>query len=305
MRIKAPKYGRATADIYRPVPLIVLFLAPAVLLYGTFFITPMLRSFYYSLFRGSPQGTFKFVGLDNFRKLLFDDPMFWTCVIHNLEFLVFAGTGTLMLAMALALGLTRINAGRDFFRVVFLFPNVMAVVAVAILWSFVFNPSFGILNAILRGLHLDFLAHAWLNEPRTALASLIVVQIWISAGFYMVLFYAGLLRIPTDYLEAARIDGATFLQEFRHITLPLLSEILRIAVIYIVINSLNVFALVFLVNEGMTSSYNNVLLTYLYDQGFTIGNYGYASAIAVAMLVMVLGAAGLVNLLFRDKEVEL
>lgn len=296
----------ATSDLQRPTSLIVGFLAPAVLLYGVFFIYPMISSVYLSLFQGSAEaGDYKFVGLANFKKLLFDDPMFWTCVRHNIQFILYGGTGTLVLAMALAVGLTRCGRGRDFFRVVFLFPNVMAVVAVAILWSFVYNPSFGVLNALLRGIGLGNYAHAWLNEPRTALPALIFVQIWISAGFYMVLFYAGLLRIPADYLEAARIDGANFLQEFWHITLPMLGEILRIAVIYVVIGSLNIFALVFLVNEGRSNQYNNVLLTYLYEQGFDNGNYGYACAIAVMMVVLVLGSTMAISRILKPKVTEL
>lgn len=296
---------RATAQLRRPWPLIVTFLAPALCLYLVFFVYPMLQSVVLSLYRGNPEsGNYTYVGMQNFEKLM-HDRMFWTCVRHNIEMVVFAGGTTLVLAMVLALCLTRCTAGRDFFRVVFLFPNVMAMVAVAILWSFIFNPSFGILNAGLRAVGLEQLCRAWLGEPHTALPSLMAVQVWTSAGFYMVLFYAGLLRIPADYLEAARIDGANAFQEFWHITLPLLSEIMKIASIYIVINSLNVFALVFLMNEGQSSRYTNVLLTYLYDQGFKNGNFGYACAIAVTMLVMVLGAGALVNLLFRKKGVEL
>ena len=222
---------------------------------------------------------------------------------HNFEIDVIAGTSTIVLALALALALTRCGPGRSFFRVVFLFPNVMAVVAVAILWSFVFNPSFGILNGLLRMVGLE--GRAWMGEPRTALPAIMVIQVWAQAGFYMVLFYAGLLRIPADYLEAARIDGANAFQEFRHVTLPLLSEILKIAILYVIINSINVFALVFLINEGTSAKYTNVLLTYLYESGFTHKNHGYACAIAVVMLLMVLGVGFLVNRLFRDKTVEL
>jgi N-acetylglucosamine transport system permease protein len=296
----------ATSDLRRPWPLIVVFLAPALILYGTFFVYPMLHAILLSLYRGSPEsGQYTYVGAENFRTLLSNDPMFWICVRHNLEFVVFAGTSTIVLALSLALALTRCGPGRSFFRVVFLFPNVMAVVAVAILWSFVFNPSFGVLNGLLRMAGLEHLARAWMGEPHTALPAIMVIQVWAQTGFYMVLFYAGLLRIPADYLEAARIDGANAFQEFRHVTLPLLSEILKIAVIYVIINSINVFALVFLVNEGTTAKYTNVLLTYLYESGFRNGMHGYACAIAVAMLVMVLGAGYLVNRLFRDKTVEL
>lgn len=316
---------KATAEFTRPWPLIIAFLAPAVILYLVFFIYPMLQSVKLSQYEGNfvsansgaapstvnkdgsknQPDQLRYVGAGNYRKLLMNDKMFWTCVWHNVQFVLISGILTLILAMALALSLTRCGRGRDFFRIVFLFPNVMAVVAVAILWSFIFNPSFGVLNAILHSLGLDRFSHAWLGEPATSLPAIMIIQVWMSAGFYMVLFYAGLLRIPADYLEAARIDGASFVQEFRHITLPLLSEILQIAITYIIINSLNVFALVYLINEGRPSRYTNVLLTYLYEQAFTNYNYGYACAIAVMMLVLVLSASFLVNRVFRHKMVEL
>lgn len=298
--------GRATAELRRPVGLITAFVLPSLLLYLVFFVYPMLQSVWLSLFDGSPESDkYVFVGLGNFRRLLFSDSMFWRSLSHSLQFVLVAGTGTLILALALANGLTYCGRGRSFFRVVFLFPNVMAAVAVAILWSFIYNPSFGLLNALLRLLHLEQFAHAWLGEPYTALPALMVAQIWMQAGFYVVLFYAGLLRIPTDFLEAARIDGCGPWQEFIHIRLPLLREILRVGVLYVVIHSLNVFALVFLVNDGQSNKYNNVLLTYLYEHGFQNGNFGYACAIAVMVVVLVLTSAFVLNRLFGNSREEL
>lgn len=303
---RVPSGRAANADLTRPRALIIGFLAPALLPYLAFFIYPMLRSVYLSLFRGSLQsGQFTFVAFENYRKLLFEDPMFWRCVAHNLAFVFVSGALTLLFGLAIALALTRIQRGRAVFRVIYLFPHVMAVVAVTILWSFVYNPSFGLLNGMLHTLHLDHLAHAWLGEPNTALAALILAHVWMQVGFYVILFQAGLLRIPAEYLEAARIDGAGPVQEFRHVTLPLLSEITRISMIYVTISALSVFALVYLVNEGEPNKYNEVLMTYLYRQGLRNGQFGYASAIAVAVVVLVLFAGWLVNRIFADKTVEI
>src|SRR5690606_7741732 len=128
----------------------------------------------------------------------FSDSVFWMVFWHNLQIVVIAGITTLVLALGTAVALTKIRRGRNFFRIVFLFPNIMSAVATAVLWSFIFNPSFGIVNGLLRGIGLDEWAHAWLGEPGTALPVTILVHIWTIAGFYIVLFYAGLLRIPAD-----------------------------------------------------------------------------------------------------------
>ncbi len=297
--------GSATASLTRPRGLIAVFMLPALLVYTGLFVQPMAHALYLSLFKGSPTSEkFEYVGLENFRMLLLEDAVFWSSLWHNFQFVVVAGSATMVLALAIAYGLTRCGRGRDFFRLVFLFPNMMSIVAVTILWSFVFNPSFGILNGALSGLHLGSFARAWLGEPGTALWAVMAVHVWATAGFYIVLFYAGMLRVSGDYSEAARIDGAGPWQEFRYITLPLLSEVMKIAAVYIVVNAANVFALVFLMNEGRPARYNGVLLTYMYEQAFGNGNYGYACAIGVALLVTVVLAAVAVNLIIRKEAVE-
>lgn len=281
------------------------FLLPAVLLFLVFFIYPLISVIWISLHKGNVASEkMTWVGGANYTRL-FSDSVFWMVFWHNLQIVVIAGISTLILALGTAVALTKIRRGRNFFRIVFLFPNIMSAVATAVLWSFIFNPSFGIVNGLLRSIGLEEWAHAWLGEPGTALPVTILVHIWTIAGFYIVLFYAGLLRIPADYSEAARIDGATGWQEFRHVTLPLLQDIMQIATIYVVINSVNIFALVYLFNEGRAARYNGVLLTYMYEQAFNNGNYGYACAIGVMTLITVLACAAIVNLFFRRDAVEM
>ncbi len=295
---------RATDILHRPIGLMIGFLLPAVALFLVFFIYPLLSVLWISLHEGNVASEARtWVGLDNYRRLM-SDGVFWWMVRNTLLVVVIGGGATLVLSLGTAVGLTKIRRGRNFFRIVFLFPNIMSAVATAVLWSFIFNPSFGILNGLLRGLGLEQFTHAWLGEPHTALPVVILVHIWTIAGFYIVLFYAGLLRIPADYSEAARIDGASGWQEFRHITYPLLSEIMKIATVYAIINSVNIFALVYLFNEGRAARYNGVLLTYMYEQAFDNGAYGYACAIGVMTLLTVLLCAGGVSLLFRGDTVE-
>jgi N-acetylglucosamine transport system permease protein len=305
VRPAARQSSSATLALRRPRALIVVFLAPAVFLYGLFFAYPMARAVYLSLCKIAPASQVAtFIGLANYRKLL-SDPNFGWALVHNFIFLIVGGTASLVLSLAIALALTRIRRGRDFFRVVFLFPNVMPVVVTSILWSFVFNPAFGLVNGMLRLAGLDEFCHAWLGEPRFALPALILIGVWGGVGFYIVLFYAGILRIPTDYLDAAKIDGANGWQEFRHVTLPLLGDLLKIAVTYIAIHSLNIFALVYLVTETMPDRHLDVVLTYMFEQYSKNANLGYACAIGVSQLVVLLALSGLINRVLRRDTVEL
>jgi N-acetylglucosamine transport system permease protein len=299
------RVGRATADLHRPLQLIIFFLLPALLLYAVFFMFPMARAIYLSFCRGTASSTrFTFVGFENYIRLL-KDANFHGAVLHNLAFLIVGGPITIMLSLLLAVGLTSVRRGRAFYRVSFLFPNVMPVVATALLWSFIFNPAFGLVNAFLRTVGLEQWCHAWLGEPQYALMVLMIVYIWGAAGFYVMLFYAGILRIPADYTDAARIDGASAWQEFRHITLPLLGDLLKTAVIYIIINSLNVFALVYLVTEGNPDRHVDVALTYLYEHAFRNGNFGYACTIGVTQLALLLVLATVAGRFFRREVIEL
>lgn len=295
---------RSTDVLHRPTALMVGFMLPAVLLFAVFFIYPLLNVIWISLHSSNVASeTMRWAGTGNYRQL-FADGVFWWMLRNTLMVVAVGGSVTLVLALATAVGLTKIKRGRDFFRIVFLFPNIMSAVATAVLWSFIFNPSFGIVNGLLRLAGFEEYARAWLGEPHTALPVVILVHIWTIAGFYIVLFYAGLLRIPADYSEAARIDGASGWQEFRHVTLPLLSEIIKIATVYAIINSVNIFALVYLFNESRAARYNGVLLTYMYEQAFDNGAFGYACAVGVMTLITVLICAGAVSLLFRRDVVE-
>jgi N-acetylglucosamine transport system permease protein len=186
----------ATADLHQPKLLIVFFLLPTLLVYGLFFLYPMAASICISFQKGGATSShFTFAGFDNYRTM-FRDKVFWSTLKHNLALLFVGGALTLSLATLLAVCLCECRRGRGFFRTVFLFPNVMAIVATTILWSFVFNPAFGIFNSLLGLVHLPNLKHAWLNEPHTAIWSVVIIFVWSAAGFYIVLLNAGLLRIP-------------------------------------------------------------------------------------------------------------
>ena len=267
------------------------FLAPAILLYGVFFVLPMAQAFYYSLFRwrGLSQNK-ELIGIQNFAQLA-GDPIFWMALKHNLTFLVAGILITIPVALFFAYVISRKVRGASSYRAVFLFPNIISIVAVAVLWSFVYNMQFGLLNALLNGVGLERFATGWLGEPRTALPAVIATGIWYSLGFYIVLFIAGIQSIPPSFYEAASIDGANQLQSFRHITIPLLWEILKLALVYIVIQTMNVFGLVWVMTEGGPSNHTETMLTYLYRKAFAESLYGYGTALGVVVFILVLGIA--------------
>lgn len=268
-----------------------VFLGPAVLLYGMFFVTPMAQAFYYSLFRwrGLSQNK-EFIGVQNFQQLA-GDPIFWMALKHNLTFLVTFILIIIPLALFFAYVLSRKVWGASTYRAVFLFPNIISIVAVAVLWSFVYNMQFGLLNAFLKVIHLDAFATGWLGEPKTALPAVIATAMWYFLGFYIVLFLAGLKSIPPSYYEAAAIDGANQWQSFRHVTIPLVWEILKLGVIYLIIQAMNVFGLAWVMTEGGPSNHTETMLTYLYRKAFAESQYGYGTAIGVVVFILVLGIA--------------
>ena len=263
---------------------VLSFILPSLLLYCTFFIYPFLRAFYISLFRwrGIAADQMRFVGLDNFVRL-FNDSVVYRSLLNNLVILVFGSIIIFTLSLLFSAVLARKNyREREFYRIVFFFPNTLSVVVVALIWRFVYNPSFGLLNEFLRAVGQGGLARAWLGTDATVMPAIVVSQAWMVIGFYMVLFLATMQNVPEDYYDAARIDGAGEFAQFLHVTVPLIWEVMRIALVFFVINAFRrSFPLVLVMTGGGPSRASEVLATYLYEQAFAHSNYGYGSAIGV------------------------
>lgn len=280
------------------------FLLPATLLYAVLVIVPVVQAFGFSLYRWRGiSADREFVGLENFVRLARDE-VFRQCLSHNLTFLLAGGLAILVLSIAIAHAVQGHGRFERALRGVYLFPQIISMVVVAVLWMFVFNKSFGMLDVLLRALHLGKFAHDWLGEPEYALPSVIAVFVWHGLGFYIMLFAAGLRTISDDVREAALLDGAEGLRRFGAITLPLLWPVLRVAVVYLIINSLNVFALVSLMTNGGPNRHTEVMLTYLYEHGFKNSDFGYATALAVANFAVVMLLSGVALAAFRRDPQE-
>jgi N-acetylglucosamine transport system permease protein len=278
---------------------IIAFLSPAILLYGGFVIYPLIQAFQLSFYRWRGVSVRKtFVGTDNFVGLVHDN-VFWKALENNLWLMVFGGAFIIVLSIAIAHGMQSHSVMSRVLRRIYLFPQVISMVVVAILWMFMFNPSYGPATALMKAAGLKSLSVAILGDPRTALPAVAVAFVWYALGFYIMLFSAGLKGIPEEVTEAASLDGSTGMHRFWKITWPMLWSIKRIAVIYIVINVMNVFALVYIMTDGGPDSASEVMLTYLYRTGFRDSQFGQATVLAVANFIVAMALAGVVALLLR------
>ncbi len=265
---------------------ICAFLAPAVIIYAALVVWPLLQSFHLSTYRWSGLSTkHTYVGTGNFVKLSHDS-VFWRSIEHNLALLLIGGVLIVGLSVAIAHGVSGTGRVSATLRAIILVPQMISVVAVAILWMFIFNPRFGLLTSGLRGAGLNSWIHTWLGEPATALPAVGAAFIWYVLGLYVMIFAAGLRALPAEVFEAAELDGASGLKRFWRVSWPMLWSVKRVVIVHMVISVMNVFALVFLMTQGGPDRSTEVMLTYLYESAFRNSQFGYATAIAVASFLV-------------------
>jgi N-acetylglucosamine transport system permease protein len=277
---------------------IVAFLSPAVLLYGFFVGWPLLQAFRLSTVRWrgvSAKQTF--VGFENFQKLG-QDEIFWGALKNNLWLIAVSLVALISLGILVALALQGKGKVSGALRAVVLFPQVVSLVVVAILWMFLYNPSYGLLTQGLKAMGLHGFSEPLGNRAQ-ALPAVWIAFVWYALGFYAMLFSAGLKGIPEEITEAAALDGSVGFHRFRRITWPLLWSVKKVASVYVVVNVMNMFALVYLMTQGGPDRSTEVMLTYLYEQAFKNSQFGYATALAVANFIVAMSLAGLMMLIFR------
>jgi multiple sugar transport system permease protein len=227
------------------------------------------------------------IGIRNYQRML-DQPLFWKSMAQTGIFIVGLVPVRMALALALAVLLNQKIRGLAFYRTLYFMPVVTSMVAVSIVWIWIFDPTWGVANWILELFHLP--TSQWLSDPNTALPSLIVMTIWKTVGFDMTIYLAGLQGIPTSLYEAAAIDGANRWRQFRHITLPLLMPTSFFILVTAIIGAAQVFDQVFVMTQGGPLRSTYVIVYYLYEEGFRFFRMGYAAALAwvVFAVVMVL-----------------
>lgn len=268
---------------------IVLFLAPALVMFLLFVIYPIVRSVYFSLFDWNGFGpAVDFVGLENYARIL-SDTVFHKAVRNGLVIVVLSLAVQLPMALGLALMVGRELRGRAVFRLIFFLPYVFSEVITAIMWLGIFNPDpdRGYINALLVNV-FGLEPVAWLGNTDTVMVSIFVVLTWKYFGLYMLLFMAGLQNIPTEIEEAARIDGANGRQLLSRITLPLLSSTMLTCAYLSILGSLQQFVLVWVMTKGGPVNASEVMATYMYRFGFVRFWLGYGAAVALVMFLICL-----------------
>ncbi|MDQ3457852.1 MAG: sugar ABC transporter permease [Deinococcota bacterium] len=256
---------------------------PAALILGTFQYLPAFDVFRLSLTdRLLLRPVSSFIGLDNYQRL-FADERFWNSVWNTIYFVGVSVPVQMALALVLALGLARKMRGVGVFRTVFFLPVVASTVAVAVVWRWMYHPNIGILNYFLQLFELSPVR--WLQDPTWAMPAVILLAVWSGVGYYMVIYLAGILDIPEDYYEAARLDGAQRWHLFRYITWPMLMPVTYLILILQMINSFQVFTSVYVMTGGGPVRSTEVVVFYLYQRAFESLEFGYASAISVVLFV--------------------
>ena len=264
---------------------IALFLLPALVLYGLLVIAPVVQAIYYSGFRWNGLGSLDdFIGLENFRRA-FSDDVFVGALKHNGIIIALSLLLQLPFALALAVLLQQRLRGRALLRILYFAPFVLSEVVTGVVWTLMLQPH-GLVDHSLGAAGLDPLIREWLADPGIVLWSLFVVISWKYFGFHMILYLAGLQQIPRELEEAAMIDGANRVQVFRYVTLPLLGPTIRISAFLSIIGALQLFDLVWVMTGGGPVNASETMATYLIDWSFKRFQFGYASAVAVIMLVI-------------------
>jgi ABC-type sugar transport system permease subunit len=269
------------------------FLLPALILFAAVFVGPIVLNVLYSFGSVGSSGQPQLTGVSHYSDAL-HDRQFLSALRNTL---VYSAESTVILfvpAVFLAWCLAQIRVLRRFFRVVVFAPVVISVLVASLVWKFLLDPSWGLLNTTLRAIGLNSLAIPWLGDTRTAMLAVVVAAVWQSLGLWVVLISAGLESIDPQLYEAARVDGANRRKEFRHVSMPQLWPVLRALILLWVVQAVQVFAFVYVMTpSGGPAGSTAVVSTYIYDTAFTSQDYGYAAALATIVL-LVTGVLGMV-----------
>jgi multiple sugar transport system permease protein len=269
----------------------MFFLAPALIAIGVFFFIPVIAAFIlsftdfdiYSL--GNLQYA-RFIGFKNYARL-FEDPLFWKALKNTLYFLLLGGPLSIAVSLAAALLLnSKLVRFKTFFRLAYFAPVVTTLVAISVVWRFVYHPRYGLLNYVLSFIGIGNVD--WLGDPNWAMPAIILMAVWKNFGYNMIIFIAGLQNIPQELYEAASIDGASPLQQFRAITIPMLAPTTLFISVITMIGYFQLFAEPYVMTQGGPLNSTLSIVYYMYQQGFRWWSMGYSAALAFVLFAFIL-----------------
>lgn len=281
---------------------IIVFMLPALLLYLTLVVVPIIMSAYYSLFDWNTIGTKAFIGLQNFVKV-FQDEKVIISLKNSLILMVLLVCVCLPAALVLALLFAKGTRGAKVFKVIFFIPVLMSSVTVAQLWAKIYSPETGLLNMLLTKIGLESLTHSWLQDKSVVLMATMVPVIWKAIGWYMLLMYTGAKGVSRDVYEAAKIDGASEFAVATRITIPLMSPTIQVCLTLALMYALKEFDIIYNLTKGGPIYRTSVPLIYMYEK--ILSYYGYGSSISVVIIVMCLVISIAVRKLFPKIDTTL
>ena len=262
------------------------FIAPMLVLVGGFVAFPILYAGYLSLFSWNGASAKQFVGLSNYGKI-FTDSVFWHALANNAWIALSAVVAQILLGLVIAYCLVRvIPRVKRLYMFCYMVPVVISEICIGLLWSFVYNPAFGLINGLLKALGLQSWRHGWLGDPDTAFPAVLVVMSMTYLGLYVLLFVSAMQNVPEDLYEAAHLDGCGTVRAFFSITVPAISESISSTTLLAVITSFKTFSLVYVLTGGGPDHATEVVSTLLYKTGFVSFDQGYAATIGFTQMVL-------------------
>ena len=260
-----------------------LFLLPNLLLFALFTVYPVFASFFYSLNKWTLHSPMQFLGLANYRALI-DDPIFLKVLGNTLYYTAGIIPFQTALGLLIALGLNQRIRFMTGYRALYFVPVVTSMVAVSIVWQWMYQPQYGVINSLLRIVGIE--GPNWLFSKGWAMPSVIAMSIWKNVGYSVVLYLAALQSVPESFYESAMIDGANSWDKFWHITLPIISPTTFFIIVLSVIGSFQAFDQIYVLTQGGPARATSVIVHYLYENGFQWFNMGYAAAIAYVLFAL-------------------
>ncbi|AZS15648.1 carbohydrate ABC transporter permease [Paenibacillus lutimineralis] len=276
---------------------IFMFLLPSAVLMGLFLYYPFFKSFYLSFYRTKGFFDKKFVGWDNFERL-FTDKLLGAATLHTLELMLYVLLFQVGIALVLAVLVEAISRLKTFYRTVFFFPVVISGTAISLLFVLFYNYNFGLLNNLLANFGIEKIF--WLEEGN-ALRAVAIPTVWHYVGFYFILFLTAMSKIPSDYYEAARLEGISAFKRTTKLTIPLIMSDIKVVITLAITGTLKVFEFVWVITSGQNGS--EVLGTYMYKKAMVDQNFGYGSAVAIYMVIFGVLLALLANRLLKRDEI--
>jgi raffinose/stachyose/melibiose transport system permease protein len=279
-----------------------LFILPALCAILLSVEVPFLMSVVYSFTKWNgldraPQ----FIGLENYRELFFEDPNMMSALVFTFKQTVFRVIFTNIIALLLAVFLDGEMRGKNALRAAFYIPNIISLIVIGYIWRFIFSRGF---DSFYETVKLPFLMYSWLGDGNLAFISVLIVSIWQSIGFYMVIYIAGLQVISRDVIEAAMIDGAGEVSRFFRITIPLIMPSITVAVFHSVSNSLKTFDVIFSLTSGGPGTATTAIALDIYKTAFVISRFGYGTAKSVILFLLILLITFFQVKFFKKREVE-